>query len=184
MDARADLWFYNAEIYFVDFSYIVIQLIKRSSWFCCWFYFFFFLSNELLDEAEQRAFVLIKCIICPQTTKFSHRIRKLNVQKCTQLQNIIHYIFLYFHHLPTNNQMPKSILVNHISKNAHSYLNINFIKSKHIVQFVIYFLASVPEYFLVFIHSTCCHLVQKLKSKYALTFFYILQFLAIVHKQI
>ena len=142
----------------MDFSYIVVQLIKKKLLVLLLNLFFSFLSNELLDEAEQRAFVLIKCIICPQTTEFSPRIRKLNVQKCTQLQNNpASLYFSYFHHLPTNNQIPKSVPESNVQK-CSQLLKYQFHQIKtYIVQFVIYFLASVPEYFLVFNHSTFCH---------------------------
>ena len=125
--------------------------------FCCWSYFFFFLSNELLDEAEQRAFVLIKCIICPQTTKFSPKIRKLNVQNAHSYKTILlHYIVHIFIICPQTTKCQNQSL-NQMSKNAHSYLNINFIKVKYILLNLWYiFLASAPEYFLVFNCSPCC----------------------------
>ena len=131
---------------------------------------FFFLSNELLDEAEQRAFVLIKCIICPQTTKFSPRIRKLNVQKCKQLQN--NSASLYFFHIfiicPQTTKCQNQSLIQ-MSKNAHSYLNINFIKLKHILfnlwytfwlhsRNIFWYLIILHfVIFMVFNHSTFCH---------------------------
>ena len=94
---------------------------------------FFFLSNELLDEAEQRAFVLIKCIICPQTTKFSPKIRKLNVQNAHSYKTILlHYIVHIFIICPQTTKCQNQSL-NQMSKNAHSYLNIKIIKLKHIL---------------------------------------------------